>query len=256
MNYWEQRLSKDYNFVGVGDYTLGLEYNQTLYKIRRLIFNKLLRQLNINKHARILDVGSGTGFYIGEYSKNKLTDVLGLDIAESAIARLKQHYSNYKFMLGDISNIKDKTLQNFDFIFAFDILFHIVNDKDYEQAILNINNALKSDGKFIFSDYQGIDSEIRLNHFVVRTKGYLQNCLLKNNFKIIKQIPVFVLFNRPYSAPQGFFRKLINLHLLLISKHKIYSIIMRKLLYPLELLLLKFSFLKPSTIIWICEKIK
>ena len=64
--YWESRLSDEYSLAGVGYSGLGLSYNRWLYRIRKRVFRRTVRGFLVGDPgaARVLDVGSGTGFYI------------------------------------------------------------------------------------------------------------------------------------------------------------------------------------------------
>ena len=79
--YWEKRLEKSFDLHGVGDIGLGINYNNCLYKIRKFAFHQLMKSLKINfSEVKVMDIGSGTGFYIERWKelKVKLVQVLKL----------------------------------------------------------------------------------------------------------------------------------------------------------------------------------
>jgi hypothetical protein len=64
LEYWEDRHGKSSGLAGVG--YLGLKgYNEWMYRVRRHVFRRALRPYAARlRGARVLDVGSGTGFYL------------------------------------------------------------------------------------------------------------------------------------------------------------------------------------------------
>ena len=64
-DYWEKRLTKKKGLEGVGYTRLGSYFNKWAYKVRRHVFEKLVKENKIAvEKSRVLDIGSGSGFYI------------------------------------------------------------------------------------------------------------------------------------------------------------------------------------------------
>jgi len=67
-NYWESRLESNYNLKGVGDIGLSESYNKSLYRVRGNVFRYAIRDITLDKaKINVLDIGSGTGFYIKQW---------------------------------------------------------------------------------------------------------------------------------------------------------------------------------------------
>ena len=67
-DYWEERLSSAFNLGGVGYQKVGENYNYWIYRLRFKIVKKIIkRYFPKSADTRILDVGSGTGFYLKMY---------------------------------------------------------------------------------------------------------------------------------------------------------------------------------------------
>jgi hypothetical protein len=69
--YWEDRLRRHYSLAGVGYLRLGRRFNEWMYRVRGAVFDRMLDDLagKAGRGARwsganVLDVGSGTGFYV------------------------------------------------------------------------------------------------------------------------------------------------------------------------------------------------
>ena len=88
-DYWENRLKKNYGLDGTGFIGLGINYNRWMYKIRRQVVIREVRSLGVDcSHASILDVGSGTGFYLDIWKELGCKKLSGIDITSTAIENL------------------------------------------------------------------------------------------------------------------------------------------------------------------------
>jgi len=76
--YWENRLAVNFNPKGVGDIGLSESYNEFLYRIRASDFRQTIKDIPLNMVSiDVLDIGSGTGFYINQWLKAGV--VIGFD---------------------------------------------------------------------------------------------------------------------------------------------------------------------------------
>ena len=72
---------------------------------------------------------------------------MGVDIAEVAIEKLSRMYPEYTFYRMDIGNrVHELEKATFDVVSAMDVLFHIVDDNKYENALRNIYGLLRPGG--------------------------------------------------------------------------------------------------------------
>src|SRR5450755_3171605 len=66
--YWEGRLATHWGLQGVGYLGYGVRYNNWLYAVRREILRRHLLGLSIElSRASVLDIGSGTGFWLEQW---------------------------------------------------------------------------------------------------------------------------------------------------------------------------------------------
>ena len=63
--YWETRLREHYSLAGVGYLRLGRRFNEWMYRVRGEVFDRVAAELLPSWSGKaVLDVGSGTGFYV------------------------------------------------------------------------------------------------------------------------------------------------------------------------------------------------
>jgi len=197
-DYWEERLSSAFNLGGVGYQKVGENYNYWIYRLRFKIVKKIIkRYFPKSADTRILDVGSGTGFYLKMYLDQGYQQITGVDITELSVSRLKERFPQLTIIQNDISeNVILRELQRFDVITCFDVLFHIIDPERYYNAFKNLYSYLNDDGILIFSENFSPFHKDR-DHIVDRTKSEIESTLTSVGFEIISKYPLFFFLNPP-----------------------------------------------------------
>lgn len=258
--YWETRLKNNYGPRGVGYYRLGKYYNQWLYKIRRHVFNRKLKQLNIDAaNMNILDIGSGTGFYIDRWQELGAKNLSGSDLTSVAVNELSSKYSNIPIFQLDIGDqISIFNGQTFDVVSGFDVLFHIIDDSKYEQAIKNISSLLKPGGLFIFSEYfvhqDTIRDNDRVKHQTSRSLVQIEKLLRDNGLEILDRSPMLYLMNTPIDTKSRIIKLSWLSMSVIISLNEYIGYLIGALLYPIEQGLVDHLKESPSVEIMVCRK--
>ena len=258
-DYWENRLKKNYGLDGTGFIGLGINYNRWMYKIRRQVVIREVRSLGLDcTNASILDVGSGTGFYLEIWKELGCKKISGIDITSTAIENLRIKYPQYEFLRADIGYNLDKSCDLFttkyDLISSVDVLFHIVEDEQYGRAFKNIYDLLRPGGFFIFSEnFLHMDS-IRTPYQTSRSLHEIEHILRETGFKILKRIPFFVLMNNPVDTNSHLLRTHWKLTTSCIKKGANLGYIIGAFLYPIESILIRLFKEGPSTELMICKK--
>jgi 2-polyprenyl-3-methyl-5-hydroxy-6-metoxy-1,4-benzoquinol methylase len=152
--YWEQRLSNKLDLTTVGQMGLGYVYNSWLYRARFHTMHRALRKLNLNISSKsLIEVGVGSGAWIPYWQKHNISKIVGLDITSASVCALVNRYPEYRFIKADIcSTTKIPSEETFDIVTALDVLFHITNDSDFSNGILNLSKLVKRGGWLILSD--------------------------------------------------------------------------------------------------------
>ncbi|MFC1865760.1 class I SAM-dependent methyltransferase [Chloroflexota bacterium] len=197
-NYWQERLSKNFSLGGVGHSGFGQEYNKWLYKARIRALNKFVKNGCINPQGKsLLDIGCGTGFYIDYWERLGVTNIVGLDITEISISRLSVIHPGYRFLRADITADNLELKNGFDTITAFDVLFHIVEEDKFEQAISNIRSNSHQNTRILIMDNFLSWHRSPGFHENDRTFDSYQEVLEKNGLEMKYMIPIFYFMGTP-----------------------------------------------------------
>ncbi|HEU0023315.1 MAG TPA: class I SAM-dependent methyltransferase, partial [Thermoleophilaceae bacterium] len=150
--YWEERLSRAYSLDGVGWFGLGEPFNRWMYAVRRRLFLRRIGPL-VEPAAEVLDVGSGTGFYVERWLELGVRSVTGSDLTGTAVERLQARFPGHEFHRVDIGgDVTELGADRFAAISAVDMLYHITSDQSYERAFANFARLLKPGGLLVFTE--------------------------------------------------------------------------------------------------------
>jgi SAM-dependent methyltransferase len=255
--YWEKRLSEHWGPQGVGHIGLGERYNRWLYRLQRRVFLRQARPLAAGpERPAVLDIGSGTGFYVGLWREAGVRVLTASDITQTAVGNLQQKFPDVECRRLDIGAplAEEFAGRRFDRISAFAVLYHITDDERYGRAIANMYHLLKPGGTLVISENFVHGAAGRHPFQVNRSLGEITRLLEGAGFRIRRRRPIFVLMNYPVDSRsplrQLFWRGLSAS----IRRFPVLGSVWGMLLYPLDLslsLLLKEG---ASTEIMVCEK--
>lgn len=255
--YWEKRLLDKWGLDGVGHVSYGRPFNEWTYRIRKKVFLRQVRALPLDfQQVNVLDIGSGTGFWLQVWRSLGVRALTGLDLTEVAVRRLGDKYPDVRVIQQDISDpeaLLDKIGQ-FDVISAIDVLYHITSDRDYCQAISNIAALLKPSGYFIFSENLVHCKAPQEQHFVSRTLDDVTQVLSLQGLRIQRRVPVFVCMNAPVDTSSIVPRFLWRVAMAPVQFVPALGHLYGAALFPLELALTGLLTEGPSTELVICQK--
>jgi len=256
-HYWEQALGRHFDLQGVGYGSLGLQYNIWMYRLRKVIFARLLRIAKLDaRHSDVLDVGCGTGFYIDQWLAAGARSVTGADLTETSVAQLRQRFPTARFVQADIGASPNPLGgRHFDVIDAFDVLFHIVDDARYAQAFVNLYEVLRPGGTFVFSDNFVHHDELRGRHHVSRSLQQTEDAVRAAGFTIERRMPVFVLMNQPVDVRSELGPRIWGRTVTLASKHEALGWAIGAAIYPIDRVLTRWLTESPTTEMMVCRKL-
>lgn len=136
--YWENRLRDKWGLNGVGYIGLGKYYNEWHYKVQKRIFLRHVRFL-VDDWSKIdvLDIGSGTGFYVDLWKSLGVGSVTATDITAFAVENLEKKYPDEECYQLDVGGMLPEVFCNkqYDVISAFAVLYHIADDGRLPESV-------------------------------------------------------------------------------------------------------------------------
>ncbi|HEV3152892.1 MAG TPA: class I SAM-dependent methyltransferase [Candidatus Baltobacteraceae bacterium] len=245
-DYWENRLGKDVPLNSVGYHGLSDAFVAWLYRVRAARFTQAVRSF-ARPGLRVLDIGSGGGFYIDLWRRLGVTDVTASDLTQAsldAIARRFPGTATIRFDAGaDNVPLADGS---FDAISCMDVVHHLMDDAQYERAIANCARLLKPGGMLVFTDNFLHGPAFRAAHSLSRPLIQIERILRGNGFSIESRRPMFVLMNNPIdsrSPAHALFWKCVSY----MSENRVLGAIFGAAMYPAELALTSLLDEGPST---------
>jgi SAM-dependent methyltransferase len=112
------------------------------------IYNILIKQGHTPDGKKVLDIGSGAGHWIDFWLESNADSVTGVEISEVASTRLTEKYHDNEQVSINQDNISapSNEYNEFNYVSAIGVLFHIVEDQAWEDAVSNVCASLVPGG--------------------------------------------------------------------------------------------------------------
>lgn len=254
--YWESLLARKDGLDGVGYTELGRAFNTWMYRVRKAVFLRAARPIVRMGATSVLDVGSGTGFYIDLWRRLGVPQIAGLDITDTAVRRLGERYDGCCFERFDVGGLDPPPFVDgsFDVVSAFDVLFHIVDDDAYRRALVAIHRLLRPGGTLIWSDNFLHGQTLRAPRQVSRSLQEICAVLSDTGFEVVERRPAMVLMNAPVDTDSRVLHASWRAVTGLAPRAEVLGWLTGALLYPLDLLLCRLLREGPTTELMICRR--
>jgi SAM-dependent methyltransferase len=258
--YWERRFESGPSLDTVGWLGLGLEFNRWMYRVRARIFRartrRALRASGVApQSARVLDVGSGSGFYLDLWQRMGIRSVSGCDLTQASVTKLQALFPGVEMSRADIGDESTPFEPGtFDAISCMDVLFHIVDDARYERAIQTCATLLRPRGVLVFTDNFLHRDTIRIAHQASRSLHEIEDAVASAGLTIVERRPVFVLMNTPVDSQNRVLRFCWRALNAVVRRNQALGFPAGLLLYAPELFLTSVLREGPSTEMMICRR--
>ena len=197
-SYWKERLRRNFDLIGVGFRRRSVAYNRWVYRVRTEALNELFKRRAWPIEGKaVLDVGCGTGYFIDHWLSRGVGRVTGLDVTEVSVERLTSRFPNAEFVCADIAEPDVAIDGTFDYVSIFDVLYHIVDDKRFEQAVQNLSRRCRPGTRVIITDLFGRSTTEVVKHVRNRSLDRYREVFSKNGFELCDIRPLFFTLMPP-----------------------------------------------------------
>ena len=180
--YWVKRHETlRGSLASVGKIGTPEQENRQRYARKKRRVANLLRYLGkLDLHATtVLDAGCGIGM-VSELFFSLGADVSGVDASPIAIAEARDRagpppQSPDNFKIGSIVSFNFE--KQFDFTFCLDVLYHVVDDRNWETAVKNLVKHTKTGGYLVLIDKTRTEPQRPVEHVRFRTKAIYDDVL-------------------------------------------------------------------------------
>lgn len=196
--YWDRRLRKGFDLRGVGHQRFSLDYNDYLYLLKQSALEKLIHKHDILIQGKsVVDIGTGTGYFLEFFVKRHAADLTGIDISTTSINLLNERFPDVRLIRLNIGEDSFPAHLRADIVCAFDVMYHILTDRQFEFALKNIISSLSNGGYLFVTDSfkKALDWAPHVRHRELEDYKKIFN---QEGLKIIDLQPVFYVMNRQF----------------------------------------------------------
>jgi SAM-dependent methyltransferase len=200
--FWQRTLAAYPDLRGTGEPGLSLAYNEAMYDLRRRVLERELHREGARlQGARVLDLGSGVGFYVDLYLRRG-AQVTGVELTDAGAALLRARFPAAHILHGDIAEVDAGG--DYDIVNVWDVLYHITDEARFEAALGRAARALRPGGVLLLTDVFRAYRGRLAAHNVMREEARYRAVLEREGVEIARLVPTHFLLNRPL----GLFRSL------------------------------------------------
>ena len=253
--YWERRLGEAFSLDGVGWRGLGEPYNRWMYRVRRRLILRRMSPLLPTGPFDVLDVGSGTGFYIERWRELGARSITGSDITDVAVERLRNRFPGLTFVQLDIGGqLGSLEGRQFDVVSAMDVLYHIVDDVAYHRSIQNLGQLVRPGGLLVLTENFLHRPAVRAEVQVSRSLEEIEQLLGRAGFVLVERRPVFVLMNTPIDSSRRLHQGAFGVLARVLGRWPRVGGTIGATLAPIEVALASLLHEGPSTEMMVCRQ--
>ena len=193
--YWNKRYAT-VDVTKSGHIDLPAAYNVWLYRRKQAQFARAMKACNASlKGARLLEVAAGTGAWMDFWESQGVEDYLGIDLSQNAINELNSQYPSRRFLLCDLNEpgLLSVVGGGFDCVVAIDVLYHLLDDDRFNNALHDLSCSLKPGGLLVLHDIflprEPVDHRL---HIRWRTLAQFETAFDEAGLEIIYRRPTFL----------------------------------------------------------------
>lgn len=105
----------------------------------------------------VLEIGCGNGHGASLLNQGSPRSYVGLDVMEEQIAKARQRYPAYQFLVQDAADLSQFGEASQDVVIIFGVLHHI---PEWRKVIDEVRRVLKPGGNFFVEEPRGVDLRV------------------------------------------------------------------------------------------------
>lgn len=204
--YWGELHDSADDLGIVGYPTMPLVFNRHMYAnaVRGVLRGLAAAGVSV-RGKNVLDVGSGTGFWVDLWRREGAATVSGSDLVPAAVDRLRERFPGSDFAPADITERAPFPDRGFDTVSIMSVLHHVVDENRFERALANLQSQLAEDGALIVLDPlvvrgRWMPPAADSAHNVVRTLPRWQAAAATAGLRVAAIVPTAAFFSDPVDA--------------------------------------------------------
>lgn len=151
-HYWSNLVSGDLTLDRVGNVGCGIAFNEWIYRQKGEALHRALRDANISlAGTSIFEAAFGVGYYLSRWRSHGVGQVTGVDLSADAVEQARMEYPDFDLQCQDLAELAPSPTP-FDVVFAIDVLYHIIDDVQWDRAVRNLARRVRAGGALVFTD--------------------------------------------------------------------------------------------------------
>jgi SAM-dependent methyltransferase len=149
-SYWNELLAGDFDESAVGYAGLARSLNLAMYRSTERSVIRALRQAGVQPAgSRVLDIGSGTGWWIEFWRARGAREIAGVDLTATSVERLRARWPMHQFAQVDVGDQAAELPGENDVVSAMSVLLHIVDEERFHRALAHLAASLRLGGALV-----------------------------------------------------------------------------------------------------------
>jgi 2-polyprenyl-3-methyl-5-hydroxy-6-metoxy-1,4-benzoquinol methylase len=163
--YWDERHRSGTELLSGGDMTYDDAANEAFYAVRlgRLL-DVVGHQSSVIAPLRILDAGCGKGYFSRALSRVGHR-VDGIDASAVAIEHCRRLAGGPSYAESSLTAWTSSEL--YDLVIAIDVLFHVLDDEEWEASLGNLAALTRLGGRVVVSDWDDVDRDQQFGTYML-----------------------------------------------------------------------------------------
>jgi 2-polyprenyl-3-methyl-5-hydroxy-6-metoxy-1,4-benzoquinol methylase len=167
--YWNERHQRAGDLRSGGHISFDEPTNRMFY-VRRLglLMDVVGLQSSSVAPLYLLDAGCGKGWFSRELARFG-HQVDGIDASEAALEHARREGGGPRYYQSSLSGWRSPWL--YDVVMAVDVVFHILDDDEWERSVRNLASLVQLGGRLVIADWAEDHDQASGNYQVLRGRN-------------------------------------------------------------------------------------